>query len=383
MKKQSFIPLLFVMFCAATPHTSVVSAPEPDIDLQTLIAGIKHFDEAISSGKGEFVYHHQLAAEVKKTYAFAFSGTIFEEAQIRMDLSKGFVLTEIWDGERQWEIYEAKEMLFSVDISSTDYERLNKPKPELPPPVKQQLKAHDIHISDDFRIQKGEEDSYAKLIDNVTEHNYYIYYTEEYFAVYTPRREYGVRPGCVIHAHLDPRYWMTFGKVTPSSYLMTPLWKVLETYQSEILQTETLNGEETYLVHVKHPHAKSLKLWISPEKGFRLVKLQNIFEVQEETPWMPFKKGVRYFKERILHYREYLPGVWFPEKVEETIHSLLVDDPKKKGDRIGKTTLQAIACELNIDVSAVFQLDVTEDTPVYDYGVGKLRPFRELKQPSQ
>jgi len=382
LKKQTFIPLLLLILCAPTPHTTV-AAPEPDIDLQTLIAGIKHFDEAVTSGKGAFVYNHQLRGEDTRTYAFTFDGMTFEEAQLRVDYSTDKIVTEIWDGERQWEIYEAKEMLFSVDISPTDYERLNKPKPELPPPVKQQLKAHDIHISGDFRIQKGEEDSYAKLIDNVTEHNYYIYYTEEYFSFYTIHLKYGVRPGCVIHAHLDPRYWMTFGKVTPSSYLMTPLWEVLENNESEILQTEMCNGEEMYLISVQHPKAKSLKLWISPEKGFRLVKLQNIFEVQEETPWMPFKKGVRYFKERILHYREYLPGVWFPEKVEETIHSLLVDDPKKKGDRIGKTTLQAITCELNIDVSAVFQLDVTEDTPVYDYGVGKLRPFRELKQPSQ
>lgn len=372
--------ILFVMLCVATPHTSVAS---PDLDLKTLIAGIKHFDAVVTSGKGTFVYNHQLTGAYKKTYDFAFAGSTFEEAQLRVDYATDKIITEIWDGDRQWEIYEVKEILFSVDISPDAFERLNKAKPELPSPVKQQLKTHDIHISDDFRIQDDVRGPYSKLIDNVTGHNCYIYSTEEYFSVYIPFLNYGVRPGCVIHAPLDLRYWMTYGKATPNNYLMTPLWEVLETYQGEILQTEMLNGEEIYLVSVQHPNAKSLKFWIFPEKGFRLVKLQEIFEIQEETEWMPFKKGVRYFKERVLHYREYLPGIWFPQNLEQTIHPLLADDPQKKGALLGKTTLQAITCELNIDVSNQFQLDVSEETPVFDYGVAKKRPFRELKQPSQ
>ena len=383
MKKLTFVPVLFLMLFAVTRYIAV-AVPEPNLDLQTLIAGIKHFDAAATSGKGEFVYNHQITKQTKREYAFAFEGTIFEDAQVRVDSSKGTTLTEIWDGERQWEIYEGKERLFSIDISPADHELLNKAKPELPLPVKQELKAHGIHISDDFRIVTDEESSYFKLIDNVTGDSYYTYHTEEYFSFYTPRLDYGVRPRCVIHAHLDPRYWITHGKATPNSYLMTSLWEVLETHESEILQTEMLNGEETYLVSVKHPIAESLKLWISPEKGFRLVKLQNIFKSSQNEPeWSPIKSGVRYLKERVLHYREYLPGIWFPEKVEETIHPLLADDPQKKGDRLGKTTLQVLKCELNIDVSAVFQLDVPEETPVYDYEIGKLRPFYELKQTSQ
>ena len=146
------------------------------------------------------------------------------------------------------------------------------------------------------------------MIDNVTRHSYYIYYTEEYFSVYTPRLEYGVRLQCVIHAHLDPRYWMTCGKATPNSYLMVPLWKVLESHESKILRTEILNGEKTYVVSVKYPRTESLKLWIATEKGFRLVKLQNIWESQNESDLIPFEKGAHYLKERVLRYREYLPG---------------------------------------------------------------------------
>ena len=229
------------------------------------------------------------------------------------------------------ETYEDKEMLFSVDISLAERELLNKAKPELPPSVKQQLKAYGISISDDFRIQGDERSSYLKMIDNVTEHSVYTYYTQEYFSVFTPSLEYGVRGECAIHAHLDPRFWMTIDKATPNNYLMAPLWKVLETYESKILQTEMLNGEETYLVSVKHPTANSLKLWIAPEKGFRLVKLQYIWEYRDESEHNLFKKGVYYLKERVLHYREYLSGIWFPEKVEQTIHSLLAPGPAKKG----------------------------------------------------
>ena len=396
MKTVICIPLFLLILCTATVSIPVAApAPspvteeaEPNLDLQTLIAGIKHFDAMVSSGQGEFIYEHKMGAyKDKRTYDFTFDGITFEEAQVGVNYYSPTLydsLAEIYDGERQWEIYEGKETLFSVDISAADHERLSKEKPELPPLVKQELKVHNISISDDFRIETEDENSYSKMIDNVTGHSHYIYYTEEYFSVYTTVLNYGVRSGCVIHAHLDPRYWMTFGEISLSGYLMTPLWRVLETYQSEILRTEILNGEETYLVHVKHPYTKSLKLWISPKKGFRLVKLQKIFKAQGESKRnTPIKSGVHYLVERVLHYQEYLPGIWFPEKVEETVHPLFAADLEKKGDLIGRTTLQAVTCELNTDVSGRFQLDVPEETLVFDYAVGKKRSLRELKQTSQ
>ena len=387
MKKRTFRHLLVVTLLAATSHISV-SIAEPDLDLQTLIAGIKHFDTVVRSGKGEFVYEHKMGTyEEKRTYAFAFAGTAFEEAQLRIDyhsVSVNHGLTEIYDGERQWEISEAKETLFSVDISRADFELLKKAKPELPLSVKEELKVRGINFSDDFRIQPPDEkDSYFKMVDNVTGHSYYIYYTEEYFSLYSEHLYYKVRPGCIIHAHLDPRFWMTSGKATPTSYLMTPLWEVLETYQSEVLGTEMLNGEEVYLVSVKTKasHTKSLKLWISAEKGFRLVKLEKIFqELSGSKKDSLIKSGAHYVVERVLHYQEYLPGIWFPEKVEQTIHPLLEGNMKKRGERIGKTTLQSVNCKLNTDVSGRFQLHVPEDTPVLDHATGKRRLFSELKQ---
>ena len=388
MKTIIYIFLLLLILCIAT-HSISVAAPEHDLDLQTLIAGIKHFDTSVPSGKGEFVYEHKMGSYVeKRTYALTFDGTTYDEAQIRIKYHSNSAfdscLAEIYDGERQWDINKAKRELFSVDISLDDYKQLNKATPKLPKPVIQKLKTHDINISDDFRIQNEGKNSYSKIIDNVTGHSHHIYYTEKYFLFYTSYKDYSVRPACVIHPPLDPRYWMTTGKSTSISYLMTPLWEVLETYESEILKTEMLNGQETYLVRVKHPKQKSLKLWISPEKGFRLVKMQNVFEtVSAPGGSSPIKKGTHYLMERLLHYKEYLPGIWYPEKIERTIYPLLATDATKKGDPVGKTTLKTVKCELNIDVSGRFQLDVPEETMIYDYQIRKERPLREFKLPSK
>lgn len=383
MKKRVFISRFSLLFLIGTLHISIAAAA-PNLDLQTLIAGIKHFDAAATSGRGTFVYNHALGTiEEKREYNFAFDGATFEDAQVRVDSSKSSILSEIYDGERQWEVSERKAEIFSVSISPTDYERLNKEDPELPHPVRQQFDAHNLRISEDFRIEADEGSSYSKMIDNITGQSYYTYYTEEYFSFYETHLEYAVRPGCAIHAHLDPRYWMTYGSATPSSYLMTPLWKVLEDNETDLLQTEVINGEETYLLRIKRPHEKNLKLWVSAEKGFRLVKLQTIVEAQEEIESLPFKEGEHYITERHVHYREYLPGVWFPENIEQTTHPMLPGVRQQKGDLIMKTTLQAVSFELNVDVSNQFQLAIPEDTPVFDYGVGKLRPYRELKQSSQ
>ena len=99
MIKRTFIPPLLAILFATTPQLSVA---ELDFDLQTLIAGIKHFDAVVMSGKGEFVYEHYLGGEEKKAYIFTFEGTTLETARVRADFLTSGPLTEIWDGERQW-----------------------------------------------------------------------------------------------------------------------------------------------------------------------------------------------------------------------------------------------------------------------------------------
>ena len=165
---------------------------------------------------------------------------------------------------------------------------------------------------------------------------------------------------------------------------MTPLWHVLENYESEILRTEMLNGDETYLVNVKVSRGGLLKFWICPEKGFRLVKSQRRYECLKDNATIPMKKGTHYLLERILLYREYQPGIWYPEKIIETFHALVAKDPENRAEHLGNTTLQiSDAFQLNLDVSNEFQLDVPPETLIYDGVLEKLRPFRELTETSQ
>jgi len=382
MQKRIFISIIWIAVFLVTQHLSI-SAQVPELDLQTLIAGIKHFDAAAASGKGHIESYGRLG-QMKETYQLAFDGATFEDAQVRVDFPTDFVETEIWDGERHWEVYRSKALLFVVDISAEDYEHLSEATPKLPSSVKAQLEVHNIDISDDFRIEPDKKSSYSKIVDNATGQSHYVYYTEEQFGFYTTYPDYGVRPQCIIDAQLDPRYWMTYGKITPNAYLMLPLWKLIETYESEILQTEMLAGEETYRVRVKYPNTERLTLWISPEKGFRLVKLQRIKKIEADLgEGSLMKKGKHYLTERVVQYREYHPGVWFPEKIEQAIYPLQPVTPQKKGKRIWRTTLQITKFEVNIDVSGQFQLNVPEDTPVFDYGLAKERPFEELRQGSQ
>lgn len=389
MRKQIFkFPVLLVMFFTVTiPHVSV-TAPEPEamLDLQMIIAGIKHFDAVVKSANGEFVIKRGTSPEPKKKeYSLVFEGSAFEESRVRIDFHKGgtFVKTKIYNGDRQWEIYERNEMLFQVDVSTTDIDLLNNGKSDLPNVVKQKFKEEDINFFDDFRIHVEEQNRLFRIIDNITGSLYILKHTQNRLEVYRFSEEYGARYQCSMDPQLNPRYWMTYVNAVPNNYLMNPLWKVIEDNESEILQMEILNGEEIYVVLVKHPNAKSLKLWISPEKGFRLVKLERIFDEPNPPSWSELKKGVLYVHERYLEYQEYLPGVWFPEKIEHTLMPLLPADPQIEQDLLGHTILQATKCRLNTDVSFLFQLNIPDETLIFDFGQGKTRPFRELRETSQ
>lgn len=382
MRKRNSIPLLWVVLCLITSHTSI-SVSETELDLQTIIAGIKHFDAAIPSGKGKIAFHGRLMQGKKETYGFAFDGVTFEEAQVRVDFPIGAISTEIWDGERHWEVRRAKNLLFRVNLSAEDYKNLKKAKPKLPLPVKEQLKTHKISISDDYRFEPDETDIYYMVIDNATGHFYYIRYAEEQLEFYSTVPVYGVRPQCIISPELDPRFWMTYGVMNSNAYLITPLWKLLETHESEILQTEKFNGKDTYRICVKYPYSEKFTLWISPEQGFRLVKLQIIKKRSNFIEENPDPKVVSYLTERILHYKEYKPDMWFPEKIEQTNYPLLATEPQKRGEYLLRTTLQVSDFKINADVSASFQLDIPDDTLINDYGTAKERSFKDLKNPKQ
>ena len=62
--------------------------------------------------------------------------------------------------------------------------------------------------------------------------------------------------------------------------------------------------------------AASYKLWISHDKGFRLVKSERAFTLENPREGTPFKRGVTYIRTRKIVYHEYLPDVWFPKRIE-------------------------------------------------------------------
>lgn len=369
---------LVILLTITIPHISVAA---PDLDLQTVIAGIKHYDAAVQSVSGEFVINRKTtSAQENKAYTLRFDGTEFEEARVRVDTPTSFLAAEIYDGEVQWEIYQQKVERFQVDISETDLEQLMKEKPEVPKSVKEKFKEHKIGFSNNYSIKPYTQRNSFKIIDNKTKQHYKFTYTQERLIVHSLHYEYGMLHENTIDPQLDPRYWMTFVNSLPNNYLITPLWKLLEKYECQLLQTEMLNGEETYIISVKHPSASSLKLWISPEKGFRLVKLERKFHAENPPKSSVLIKGNLYVHERELEYKEYLPDIWFPHKIMYTLTPSLPVESQTKREILSRTTVQAVKCELNIDTSFVYRLDIAGETLVFDHGQGDVRPFSELKQ---
>lgn len=70
-----------------------------ELDLPTLIAGIKHYDSLIQSGTGTVIYESPLAQEKRLVATFTFEGK-----KMRADIHESMVWkdqVQIWDGERQ------------------------------------------------------------------------------------------------------------------------------------------------------------------------------------------------------------------------------------------------------------------------------------------
>ena len=182
-----------------------------EIDLKTIIAGIKYHDSLIKSGRGGCVLEnnfHLQSSSTKAEYLFVFD-KIGENSKIKVMYQEGGPkknMVQIFDGEKQWEIY--------------DHEIENK-----------------------------------KL--------------------------YGVRHHFEMSRTLDPRSWLTYGG---QNYLIEPLWKLLEKYESKIIGMEQLNGNDCYVIQTERPSSQSFKIWIAPQKGFRPIKIENKYVVAQVSP---------------------------------------------------------------------------------------------------
>ena len=82
-----------------------------EIDMKTVIAGIKYYDSLIESGRGDCILEknfHLLPNSTKAEYLFVFDG-IGENRKMKVMYQQGGPkknMTQFFDGEKQWEIYD-------------------------------------------------------------------------------------------------------------------------------------------------------------------------------------------------------------------------------------------------------------------------------------
>ena len=347
-------------------------------DLPTVIAKMKHYDSAIVSASGDFVIEQHRDSGIAKTqYALTFEGQKIRVEQERdyptldkdVPLIKRLLpLVKIYDGKRQWEIYKYKKLLFSLEVTP------DKAAPILET-IRQAFKQQGIELADDVRIVASEQPDSYTLIENQTGKSYFILWkADTILKVYDRHHlEYGVGYQRNILPDLDPRYWLpdldprywlTYLGEGESAYLTEPLWQLLEKHESKLLGSELRNGEETTVIRLNLPK-QSLKLWISHDKGFRLVQLERAFIAKNPVESMHFTVGNIYVETRKIDYHEYLPDVWFPKKIERYYAPLTDPDlPGKDQVILKKTVVHTQQCQLNTDVAELLRLDLPPDTPV-------------------
>lgn len=381
-------------------------------DLETIIAGMKHHDGLVSSATGDFVierYKHGGAEFEKIEYALTFEG---EKVQIQVDwgwgpsfeekifslgeevaplVARAFPIAEIYDAELHWEIYAQKEQLLSVEIARDDRRRLIEV-------IRQEFMGQGIDLTDDVRVAARRHPDSFILIDNEANKTYLVLWVGEttlkvydlhpehleYVEVYDSQIQHGARHKWRGLCELDPRYWLTYPTIPVGTYLTEPMWQLLKKYESKRLGTETLKGERTSVVQLRLPSVRSreaarhlpyqtLKIWISHEKGFRVVKWERVFTEKSGEAWSRFKTGVAYMETLEFDYHEYLPGIYFPQKIERSFAPMIAVDPRRewqpprKGRVILKSVLLAKHCQLNTDVAEIFhELDGSPETRPYD-----------------
>lgn len=337
------------------------------LDLETIIAEMEHYDSSVISANGDFVIERYEGSEVERTeYTLT-----FEDKKVRVE--RGLPLVEIYDGERHWEIYERKKHLFDVEVAPGDMHRLHTGS-ELPIAVQQAFNQQNIEFSDDVYIARAEQkDSFTATV-NETGQTYLIMKKGlKTFEIYNVYQEYSVRHQWRMSSDMDPRYWLTLSSTGENTYLTEPLWQLLEKHESTLLGSDMLNGEETSVIRLNLP-AQSFKVWISHGKGFCPVRLERTFTVENPMESSPFKAGRTYVETREIDYHEHLPEVWFPKRIEQSIAPLITGDPQRIGEIIRKIVVLTKACWVNTDVTEHLRLDVSPDTPVFDYEAEQLRP---------
>ena len=334
------------------------------LDLETIITKIKQYDNSVTSVTGDFVMERHGGPEIEKDeYSLTLKG---EKVQIEWKERRAVnvPLIEYWDGEQQWEIYRPNNLLFGVEVAP------DKESPAIEK-VQQGFKRVGIDIADDARIVPGEfSDSFRVIEEDKT---YFVRLVgETKLEIYDGNVGYAVRPS-IIYNDLDPRFWLTFPSLaSDDSYLSEPLWHLLEKHESELIGSEVLNGEMTSVIRLNSGPSRtntSHKLWISHNIGFRPVKLESTYT----------HEGVTYINTREIDYHEYLTNVWFPKRIEisQTVPVKLFEEEGVKNHIL--SVLLTKECRLNTAVSESLRLDISLDTPVFDFRVNHHRTVGDLE----
>ena len=352
------------------------------LDLETIITKMKHYDNSVVSVTGDFVMERHGGPRIsKKEYTLTFEG---EKVQVEQE--EGFPLIGYWDGERSWEAEKRRRMIFDFEIAP------GKEKTDLEM-IQQAFKQQGIELADDVRRIDGDEPESFTLIENETDQRYHFWLDREttLFVYDLNHLKYGVRPQWgTISSDNDPRFWLTFCPASNNSYLSEPLWHLLEKHESEIIGNEILNGEKTSVIRLNIPAwfirdskvpAESYKLWISHEKGFRLVKSEKAYTIDNRSAGGDFKAGVTYISTRKIAYHEYPPDVWFPKRIESSIAPETSPEQQEKGEPVLKTVLLTKQCRLNTDVTELLRLGLPLDTFIFDYGTGKPSTVGDVLNP--
>ena len=334
------------------------------LDLETIITKMKHYDNAVTSVTGDFVMEQHSGPEIQKDeYSLTFKGK-----KVRIEWEKWDAVNlprvEYWDGKQQWAVNRPDNLLFRVEIAR------NKERTALEK-IQQAFKQVGIEITDDVHIVAGDLPNSFKINENDKTH-VALFVGETTLEVYDGNVEYTVGQQ-INYNDFDPRYWLTYPKLgSDDSYLSEPLWQVLEKHESELIGSEMLNGEMTSVIRLNRPSRtnSSLKLWISHNIGFRLVKSEKMFTDPN---------GVTYISTREIDYHEYLPNLWFPKRIENTLVTEELPEQQRGANFIFKSVLLTKRCQLNTDVSEVLRLQISTDTSVYDTDVNYFRPVGDLE----
>jgi hypothetical protein len=182
-----------------------------------------------------------------------------------------------------------------------------------------------------------------------------IYLSKKYAGVKAGKMSVGIRGKLMIAPRHNPRYWglYVWGK---------PLGEYLEEKAIQVVGNERINGLLCYVVQAKLRRVGTIKFWIAPEQGFRVLKSQ--YETSAPIPKPPFKELPVVFTVETV-YQELKNGIWFPKSSVKS--SFLLDKKTGKQNLLVRDFLTVKAIEVNGDVSNQFQLNIPPDTLIWDY----------------